>query len=731
MLGKLVTAVGFVSLPSTEDPYANDDLQSAQEIQAGLKGLTAISQEIYRPTSEPTTTTVTAKAKDIVLNTVDALTQFSRGATALSAAPVDPNDIFGPQGFGTPHFVTPDQTFPYTILYENKASATAPALVVKVSQQLDARLDWTTFELGDFGFGPYIVHVPAGRRFYSTRIDATATRGVFVDVTADFDPTTGVATWTYSSVDPKTGALPTGATDGFLPPDDNAGSGEGFVNYRVKLKAGAATGTTINAKATVFFDAGLPDQSSLDTPQFTNTIDAAGPASTVTALPATEPPIFMVSWSGQDDAGGSGIAFYNVYVSDNGGPFQAWLTATPLTTAVFNGLAGHTYAFFCTATDNVGNTPALPVGAQATTTIVPLPSVTLQPVEQAGFAGTLATFQAAATGTPSPTVQWQLSSDGVLFTDIPGATSPTYTFPIPAGPDVTWYQAVFTNANGSVPTTAVTLTVTPDLAILAGPTSQVVVVGQKATFTAQASGITTPKLQWQVSGDDGLTYSNIPGATRSKLVITASAATNGNLYRAVFTNLAGVAASPPAALTVSFALPVGTRPQALTVAPGMPVTLTAVTKGSPIQWFVSTNKGKTYTAISGATLATLSLTPQLSDNGSLYQAVLTTTRGPVKTGAVTLTVDTPPTVTAGPTDQTVIFGLAALFTASAGGTPKLSVQWQVSSDDGNTWTAIKRATGTTLILKKVGFALDGTRYRVVFTNGAGQAFSNAATLTVN
>src|SRR5271157_2427801 len=52
--------------------------------------------------------------------------------------------------------------------------------------------------------------------------------------------------------------------------------------------------------------------------QALNTIDADPPTSTVASLPATEASTsFTVSWSGQDDPGGSGIASYDIYVSDN------------------------------------------------------------------------------------------------------------------------------------------------------------------------------------------------------------------------------------------------------------------------------------------------------------------------------------------------------------------------------------------------------------------------------
>jgi len=44
-----------------------------------------------------------------------------------------------------------------------------------------------------------------------------------------------------------------------------------------------------------------------------STIDAAPPTSSVDALPATETSTnFTVSWTGNDDTGGSGVASYNV-----------------------------------------------------------------------------------------------------------------------------------------------------------------------------------------------------------------------------------------------------------------------------------------------------------------------------------------------------------------------------------------------------------------------------------
>ena len=71
---------------------------------------------------------------------------------------------------------------------------------------------------------------------------------------------------------------------------------------------------------------------------------------------------FTVGWTGQDDSGGSGIASYNIYVSDDGGAFRLWLTNTVTTSATFTGQDGHTYGFYSVATDNAGNEEARAYG---------------------------------------------------------------------------------------------------------------------------------------------------------------------------------------------------------------------------------------------------------------------------------------------------------------------------------------------------------------------------------
>ena len=89
-------------------------------------------------------------------------------------------------------------------------------------------------------------------------------------------------------------------------------------------------------------------------------------------MPAvTASPSFTVSWAGADEVGlGSGIASFTVSVSDNGGPLTPFLQDTTQTSATFTGLPGHTYSFFCIATDNVGHVEAAKTTPDTQTTIL-------------------------------------------------------------------------------------------------------------------------------------------------------------------------------------------------------------------------------------------------------------------------------------------------------------------------------------------------------------------------
>src|SRR5206468_3100705 len=82
------------------------------------------------------------------------------------------------------------------------------------------------------------------------------------------------------------------------------------------------------------------------------------------------------------------------------------------------------------------------------------PVVTTQPADIAVGRGGPATLQAAASGTPVPTVEWQHSTDaGTTWANVPGATTSPYTFSTVSS-SAGLYRAVFTNSSGTATTSA-------------------------------------------------------------------------------------------------------------------------------------------------------------------------------------------------------------------------------------------------------------------------------------
>jgi Big-like domain-containing protein/immunoglobulin I-set domain protein len=181
-----------------------------------------------------------------------------------------------------------------------------------------------------------------------------------------------------------------------------------------------------------------------------------------------------------------------------------------------------------------------------------LPSVTSDPSDSTVTAGNTASFSAAASGDPAPSVQWQVSTTGgSSWSDIPGATSTTLSFTAADGDNGKKYRARFVNPAGAVTSAAATLTVQLVPAVTLSPTDQSVHTGDTASFSAAASGRPTPTVQWQVSTDGGTSWSDLSGQTSTTLSFTAAYSETGNKYRAVFTNAAGSDTSSAATLSVN------------------------------------------------------------------------------------------------------------------------------------------------------------------------------------
>jgi len=124
--------------------------------------------------------------------------------------------------------------------------------------------------------------------------------------------------------------------------------------------------------------------------------DSVPPTSVVAALPAASYDDIAVTWSGTDN---EGIAFYDVYVSVNGGAWTPWRTHTYATGGVYSGTAGNTYAFYSVATDFAGNLEVKTPVVEASTTVSRnnLPPVLADIPNQTINEGEIFTLRASAT----------------------------------------------------------------------------------------------------------------------------------------------------------------------------------------------------------------------------------------------------------------------------------------------------------------------------------------------
>ncbi len=310
---------------------------------------------------------------------------FTGAGVTIITGSSDPNQKTGPFGFGTNGFIVGDRTLAYRIDFENDTNASAPAQQVVLTDQLHANIDWSAFRLTEVGFGDQLIVAPPGSLHFETNVAMSYMGTNFeVKIEAGINLVNGQVSAVFRSMDPGTG-LPPPVNVGFLPPEDGTGRGQGHIGYTVKSKPNVPTGAQIRNVALISFDL----QPSIATNQkdphnpaagtdsakeCLNTIDAGAPTSQVLPLPATNPSAqFAVSWSGTDDAGGSGVGSYDIYVATDGGPWTLWLRQATNTSAVFAGEPSRRYAFCSLATDYVGNQESRALTADAVTEVSAMP----------------------------------------------------------------------------------------------------------------------------------------------------------------------------------------------------------------------------------------------------------------------------------------------------------------------------------------------------------------------
>ncbi|HEY2644010.1 MAG TPA: putative Ig domain-containing protein [Galbitalea sp.] len=313
-------------------------------------------------------------------------------------------------------------------------------------------------------------------------------------------------------------------------------------------------------------------------------------------------------------------------------------------------------------------------GSQSLVLTVTSAPVITTPIQDATVApGDTVTFTAAATSTPSPTVQWQRTNNGGTFVNVPGATSTTYSFTASTADAGHQYRAVFSNGVGQASTTA-TLTVQKAPSFTSG-TSTTFVSGTSGDFAVTTGGFPAPAITigahpaWLVLTDNGDGTASLTGTA------PATAAGTTVTVTLTATNVASPNATQQVSILIDQAPVVTTNPADTVVTPGSTATLSVAADGYPVptvQWQVSTDSGAHFSNIAGATSIDLVFTASLGDSGHQFRAVFTNSVTAANTTAATLRVGRAPVFTS-PASTIFDVGVANSFTFVTNAAPSATI----------------------------------------------------------
>ena len=266
-------------------------------------------------------------------------------------------------------------------------------------------------------------------------------------------------------------------------------------------------------------------------------------------------------------------------------------------------------------------------GSSATVSVYPqLAAGTVTPSTQTiNYNTTPAALSSAAAtgGSGTYTYQWQSSADNSTWTNITGATAPSYS---PATLTATTYYRLTVASNGlTVNSNTATIAVYPQLVPgTVTPTSQSINYNSAPaalSSTSSTGGSGSYTYQWQSSPNNS-TWTNISGATA--LLFSPPALTAQTYYRLLVTSNGGSVSSNTVTVSIYPQLTAFISPSSQTVAPNaVPTTLTCTASGGngsyTYQWLSSVDN-VSFSNISGATSANYN--PGVPLQASYYQVIV-------------------------------------------------------------------------------------------------------------
>ena len=439
-------------------------------------------------------------------------------------------------------------------------------------------------------------------------------------------------------------------------------------------------------------------------------------------------------------------------ITGNPAPAYQWQTngvniggATSATLTLNNVLyAQDGWVYSLIATNIVG-----PVTNSMTLSVIVTPSITGLNNQSANVGDTVSISPTVA-GVPTPSYQWRFG--GVNLTDgldgngstISGSTTASLGIANAQVLDSGSYSLVASNSAGIV-TNSMSLTVAAgsQAPVITGPANITVIQGSTGTFSASATGVPVPTLQWLDQ-----TGTPITGANNTTLVLpNVQYSQNGFVYSLVASNSAGVVTNG-ATLTVYVPPAISVPPASLVVTSTQSAAFSVTASGVPApayQWYFGAS------AIGGATSSSYNIASAAAANIGNYFVVITNIAGSVTSSVASLVVnstmspvtlspnngatgicyDTPLAITFSAAPSLGTAGTIKIFNVTNSATPVDSisvtngVQPRTFPGDGQlfAYQTIQISGNTARIFPHFGVLSSNATYYVTIDNGA---FTDAA-----
>ncbi len=483
-------------------------------------------------------------------------------------------------------------------------------------------------------------------------------------------------------------------------------SGTGPFTYQW-FKGGVAIAGAVNASLTLA-DVGAASLGSY-TVRVTNGLGSVTSSSATLALASG--PVFAKPLVGGTFAAGGAVALTAVCTGTAPMTYQWYKDGDALEGANSPNLAlrpanlSHAGAYSVT----VGNAFGVAESAVANVQIVAPPSIVEQPVALSVVLGRPFSLRVRTSLGAAQTFQWFKGSAAIA-----GATATEYAVPSARLTDAGSYSVNVTNFAGTVQSAPASVAVGVPPSIRTQPVAVTARLGVAARLSVVAQGSPTLAYQWQ---KDGV---NISGATAASYLIRSAAIASAGSYRVLVSNAVGAVRSTEAKLTVLVPPRITQQPTVQTVAVDDPVLFSVAAVGTgtlTYQW------RKAGVAIPGATSTTYAITAAKLTDATIYDVVVSSALGSVRSSASLLVVGIRPTILTPPVGRALNLGAALSLRVTAAGSDPFAYQWFRNGQP------IDGAKFATYSVSSVGQANAGV-YTVEVSNRVGRVTSQGATVTL-